>query len=501
MDMRVSAGRERLLVPAMAGLYAVGETWGWTILRVMLGVWLIPHGYGKLFLADAVPASRNFMRFGWANPVAWAYFIGVVEFAGGILLALGLATRVVALMVAVEMAVISFAVLYPNWGWGNRGMEYALMMGILALVLFLKGGGRHSLDRALGREVRGFTERFGLRLPILLAPMAGACPPSLAIAVANAGGLGSCGALLMPPQAIASWAAEVRAGSNGPFQLNLWVPDPAPVRDRVREERVRDFLGYWGPAVAADAGDAKPVDFAAQCEALLEAAPPIVSSVMGLYPPEFVARLKQRGILWFANISTVAEAVAAEAAGADVVVAQGMEAGGHRGCFDAGLAETQMVGLVALVPAVVDAVRIPVVATGGIADGRGVAAALMLGASAAQVGTGYLRTPEAGTPVAWADAIGRTRPEGTMLTRAFSGRAGRSIATDYVRAAADPEVPRPAAYPVQRGLTAAMRQSALASGDVERMQAWAGQAAALAATEPAADYTVRLWHDAMALLG
>src|SRR3954471_24016159 len=128
------------------------------------------------------------------------------------------------------------------------------------------------------------------------------------------------------------------------------------------------FLAKWGPEVPPEAGEATPPDFAAQCEALLEAAPPIVSSVMGLYPPNFVRRLKQCGISWWANISTVAEARAAEAAGADVVVAQGMEAGGHRGCFDAAQAEAAMVGLFALVPAVADAVRVPVVATGGIAD-------------------------------------------------------------------------------------------------------------------------------------
>ena len=147
-----------------------------------------------------------------------------------------------------------------------------------------------------------------------------------------------------------------------------------------------------------NAGDATPPDFSAQCEALLEVAPPIVSSVMGLYPPEFVAQLKERGITWFANISTVAEARLAEAAGADVVVAQGMEAGGHRGCFDAASAEVGMVGLFALVPAIVDAVTVPVVATGGIADARGVAAALVLGASAAQIGTGFMRCPEASCP-------------------------------------------------------------------------------------------------------
>jgi nitronate monooxygenase len=132
---------------------------------------------------------------------------------------------------------------------------------------------------------------------------------------------------------------------------------------------------------------------------------------MGLYPPEFVARLKAQGISWFANTSTVAEAKAAEAAGADVVVVQGMEAGGHRGCFDADKAEREMVGLASLVPAVVDAVRIPVVATGGIADGRGVAAALALGASAAQVGTGFLRAPEAGIHPAWAEALAKAAPE------------------------------------------------------------------------------------------
>ena len=306
-------------------------------------------------------------------------------------------------------------------------------------------------------RAREFCERFGLGVPILLAPMAGACPPSLSAAVANAGGLGACGALLMQPAAILDWAAQFRAGSNGAFQLNLWIPDPPPRRDPAAEAAVRAFLAQWGPEVPATAGDGTPPDFAAQCEALLEAGPPVISSVMGLYPAAFVARMKARGIAWWANVSTVAEARAAEAAGADVVVVQGMEAGGHRGCFDAERAEASMVGLLALVPAVADAVRVPVVATGGIADARGVAAALVLGASAAQVGTGFLRSPEAKLAPAWSDALARTPPEGTMVSRAFSGRAGRSIATDYVRAATGPDAPAPAPYPVQRGLTQAMR--------------------------------------------
>ncbi len=350
------------------------------------------------------------------------------------------------------------------------------------------------------KRAQDFCRRFGLRIPILLAPMAGASAPSLSIAVANAGGLGACGVLLMKPEEILAWANEVRAGSNGAFQLNNWIPDPAPKRDAAHEARVREFLSQWGPEVAADAGDARPPDFAAQWEAMLAAGPAIVSSIMGVYPPAFVAELKRRGISWFANVSTVAEARAAEAAGADVIVAQGAEAGGHRGSFDAGEAERRMVGLFALLPAVVDAVKLPVVATGGIADARGVAAALALGASAAQIGTGLLRSPEAKLHPAWADALSRTAPEDTMVSRVFSGRAGRSIATDYVRAATAPGAPLPAPYPIQRGLTAAMRASGHKAGDVRRMQVWAGQSAALARAEPAAEIIERVWAGAQEIL-
>jgi nitronate monooxygenase len=345
-----------------------------------------------------------------------------------------------------------------------------------------------------------FCARFGLRVPILLAPMAGASAPALSVAVADAGGLGACGALLMSPAEIGRWAEEVRSNTSGAFQLNLWIPDPAPVRDRAHEARVRQFLSQWGPPVPPDAGDATPPDFASQCDALLAARPPIVSSVMGVFPPRFVASLKALGMAWFANVSTVAEARVAEAAGADVIVAQGAEAGGHRGCFDAASAEREMVGLFALLPAVVDAVQVPVVATGGIADGRGVAAALVLGASAAQVGTAFLRCPEAGIHPAWAEALARTAPEGTMVSRVFSGRAGRSIATDYVRAATRESAPAPAPYPVQRGLTAPMRAAASARGDLNGMQAWAGQSAALGSARPAAELVRSLWDDARAIL-
>jgi nitronate monooxygenase len=304
----------------------------------------------------------------------------------------------------------------------------------------------------------------------------------------------------MKPAEILAWADEVRGEANRRFQVNLWIPDPPPRRDPVHEQKFREFLSNWGPPVPPEAGDATPPDFGSQCEVLLQVAPPIVSSVMGLYPPQVVARLKQRGIAWCANVSTVTEARAAEEAGADIIAVQGMEAGGHRGCFNAADAERTQVGLMALLRAVVDVVKVPVVATGGIADERGVAAALLLGASAAQLGTAFLVCPEANIHPAWAKALSSAAPEDTALSRAFSGRAGRCLATDYVRAASAPEAPSPAPYPVQRGLTAAMRTEAVKVGDVQRMQAWAGQSSRLARVEPAADVVRRLWQGAQELL-
>jgi putative oxidoreductase len=150
--MNADIDRSRLHVPAVAGLYETLAPMSYTLIRVALGLILIPHGFNKLFLSDAVPASRNFVNFGWAYPLAWAYFIGALEFFGGILLAVGLYTRIIAAAFVIEMSVICFAVLWPNWSWGRRGMEYALFMGIVALAIFFRGGGRWSLDNLMRKE-------------------------------------------------------------------------------------------------------------------------------------------------------------------------------------------------------------------------------------------------------------------------------------------------------------------------------------------------------------
>ncbi|TDG32179.1 nitronate monooxygenase [Paracraurococcus ruber] len=349
------------------------------------------------------------------------------------------------------------------------------------------------------RRAQAFCDRFGLRVPILQAPMAGSAPPALAAAVASAGGLGGFGALMSSPAQMRDWVARFRSASNGGFQINLWAPDPPPARDAAQEARVREALSALGGVAVPDPGPGPFVqDFAAQCDALVEAAPAVASTIMGLFPPEVVARLKARGIAWFCNATTVAEARAAEAAGADAVVAQGAEAGGHRGTFEDAAAERSQVGLFALLPQVADAVRVPVIAAGGVMDARGVAAALTLGASAVQMGTAFLRSPEAGIHPAWAEAIGRTAPEDTVLTRGFSGRLARGIRNRVTEAFAAELAPAP--YPVQRALMLPVRAAAETAGDVTAMQAWAGQGAALSVAEPAGDLVRRLWAEAEAML-
>jgi nitronate monooxygenase len=274
-----------------------------------------------------------------------------------------------------------------------------------------------------------------------------------------------------------------------PFQLNVWVPDPPPIRDAERETRVRDFMKEWGPEVPASAGDVVLPNFGAQLDAFLQAGPAVVSSIMGIFPERFINAAKARGIAWFACATTLAEAMAAERAGADAVVAQGFEAGGHRGSFDAAAAERQSVGLFSLVPRLVDHLSVPIIAAGGIAEARGV-----------QIGTALLRTPEAATHKVWADALVDLEPEATMPTRWMSGRLNRVVATDFVRAAEAPGAPEPAPYPVQRGLSKPMKDAGALHNDARRMALLAGQSAAMAPSEPAQEFVQHLWKEARLLL-
>lgn len=347
-----------------------------------------------------------------------------------------------------------------------------------------------------------FCRQYQLQHPVVMAPMAGVTHHALPLAFSATGGMAAFGALMHAAPAMEDWVLQFRGPGGGPLLLNLWMPEPAPaVPQPDHEAALRRFLAGFGPEVPAHAADAPLHDVHEQLEMALALRPAVLSTIMGLLPPERVAQARAAGVAWWATVTTVAEARLAEAAGADVIVAQGAEAGGHRGAFVAAHAQRDAVGLMSLLPQVVDAVQVPVVAAGGVGDARGVAAALLLGASAVQVGTALLRTPEAAVHPAWAGLLAVTAPEDTQLTRAFSGRWGRALATDYVRAAAAPEAPEPAAYPRQRGLTAAMRADATSAGDVHRMQAWAGQSAGLAQAMPAEDWLRQTWQQVGALLG
>jgi nitronate monooxygenase len=347
-----------------------------------------------------------------------------------------------------------------------------------------------------------FCDRFGLRLPILQAPMAGASPAKLATAVAEAGGMGGSGALQYSPQQIADWAREFRTRSSGAFQINIWIPENSKLDPRERRDRVcaasQFLIQQFGAPPELGELDQPSLIFANQCMAMLAAQPTAISSIMGLFPREFVTSLHESGVAWFSCATSLDEALAAEEAGADAIVAQSMEAGGHRGTFEQDEAERNHVGLFSLLPRFADHLRIPIIAAGGIADGRGVAAALSLGASAVQVGTALLRSPEAGISPEWSAALNGLAPEDTVVTRAYTGRLARAAPSPYLAAWTSPDAPRPAPFPDQLALVNRWRRGKRA--DLDNANQWAGQSAALATPDRAGEIVSRMWRDAEGLL-
>lgn len=323
---------------------------------------------------------------------------------------------------------------------------------------------------------RDFRQRFEMTVPVVLAPMGGdPSTPELAAAVSNAGGLGSLAAAYSTPVQIEQNIAKVRALTRRPFAVNLFSPQAQlPMNDGLKA--VNDFLRPYHERLGIQPPEPpqKPIqDFDEQLAAVSNAVPPIVSFTFGHLPPDATARLKSQGIYLIGTATTVEEALRLEQAGAHAVIAQGSEAGAHRGTF-AVPAEEALIGTIALVPQVVDAVRIPVIASGGIMDGRGIVAALALGASAVQMGTAFLLCKEAGTSVAYRAALTKAREDQTTLTRAFSGRMARGLHNEFIdrwNAAGMTHLP----YPWQNAFTQPMRRAAAAANQTGMLSLWAGQ--------------------------
>ncbi|MSP49731.1 MAG: nitronate monooxygenase [Alphaproteobacteria bacterium] len=335
------------------------------------------------------------------------------------------------------------------------------------------------------------TQRLGLAHPIIQAPMAGGGDtPALVAAVAEAGGLGVVGAAYLSPPQIAETVTAVRGKTGRPFGINLFSPLPAPVPPKDFAPAIARLAPYYaelGLPLPTAPGPAA-YTFDDQLAAVLDSGAAFFSFAFALAPAAAIAAAKARGMMVAGTATTVEEAVVLERAGVDAVVVQGSEAGGHRGSF-AQPFEAAMIGTMALVPQVVDAVGVPVVASGGIMDGRGIAAALALGASAVQMGTAFLTCEEAGIPEAYKQAILGAREHETRITRAFSGRPARGIVNRLMTEVADAEVP---GFPLQNTLTRPLRTAAGKAGRAEFLSLWAGQGVRLARRQTAASLVHRL---------
>jgi nitronate monooxygenase len=314
-----------------------------------------------------------------------------------------------------------------------------------------------------------------LKFPIIQGPMAGgACTPALIAAVSNAGGLGSLAGSMLSPAVLEAQMGQIRALTERPFLINFFVQQtPVPGADEVRQavellRPVWESLGWSDLPLPAQWCQ----QFDAQFETLLALRPAAASFTFGILSAAQVGRLHAAGIVVIGTATTVEEAHAWETAGADAVVASGVEAGGHRGTFLGAQEAATLTGR-ELWPRVAQAVRIPVIAAGGIMDGADIDAALALGATAVQMGTAFLVTHEAGIDPAYRQRLLAGGAPLTRLTRAFSGRYARGIENGFMRQMERVEKQVPA-YPVQNALTASIRSAAAARGDSELMSLWAG---------------------------
>ena len=352
-------------------------------------------------------------------------------------------------------------------------------------------------------------QRLGIELPIIQGPMAGADTPRLAAAVSQAGGLGMLGCGMRSPAAMAEAAAAVRALTDKPFGMNLFVlPTPSPDSAVVQAAMARLAPLYAEFGLEPEPPERWCEDFGAQFEALIAARPAVASFTFGILDAARVRRLKdEAGSVVIGTATTPAEALAWQAVGADAVCVSGMEAGGHRGTFlpRSGMTDgsgqpsaedfaASMIGTMALVPQCVDALSIPVIAAGGIMDGRGIAAAQALGAQAAQMGTAFLACPESAVTSAQREAMACARATDTRVTRIYSGRSARGIVNAMMERLVCDEASVPE-YPIQNALTGALRRVAAARGRADYLSLWAGQGVAAARELPAPELMARLAHE------
>ncbi len=336
-------------------------------------------------------------------------------------------------------------------------------------------------------------QRLGLEHAVIQAPMGGGpSTPELVAAVSNAGGLGSLGAAYLTPDQITEAIRQIRARTGKPFNVNLFVGayevrthiDPGPMLALLAE--IHEAYGLPSPVPPV----LPPDPFAEQLDAVLDARPAVFSFTFGIPDGDAMARLSARGIASLGTATTVEEARMLAEAGVNAIVAQGAEAGAHRGTF-LGPFEAAMIPTLNLVRGIAASVWVPVVASGGLMDGRDIAEAMGLGASAAQLGTAFLTCPESGAPEAHKRAILAAREDTTVITRAFSGRPARGLANTFIAKLRGKEhmiLP----YPLQNALTRAMRTAAAKRGDDGCLSLWAGQGVARARALPAGELVKRL---------